>query len=213
MDDTENKEITEVAVAEPVKADVPPKRNFRDAGARGPRNFDKKRGGRKGGPREERAKEFDQKMLALRRVARVVAGGRRFSFSVALVLGNRNGSVGVGTGKAGDTSLAIDKAVRNAKKNILKINRTKELSIPHKTEAKYGSAIVMMMPAKGRGLIAGSAVRDVLELGGVHDVAAKILSGSKNKLNMARAAILALKQLAPSSVSKVAISDKESVTK
>lgn len=146
-------------------------------------------------PREERTRsEFDQKILAIRRVARVVAGGRRFNFSVALVLGNRKGSVGVGTGKAGDTSLAIDKATRNAKKNMLKLALTKGSSIPYEVRTKYSSARVMMMPAKGRGLIAGSALRDVLELGGVHDVVGKIFSGSKNKLNIARAAVQALSE-------------------
>jgi small subunit ribosomal protein S5 len=207
-DDMQKKEGV---VAEPAKQDVVPAQTSprapRDGGRSfggGQRGFDKKRGGgRKGGPREERVKEFDQKILTIRRVTRVASGGRRFSFSVAIVVGNRNGSVGVGTGKAGDTSLAIDKAVRNAKKHMIKINRNKGLSISHKVESKYSSARIMMMPAVGRGLIAGSAVRDVLELGGVNDVMAKIFSGSKNKLNIAQGAVMALKQLAPSSVSTV----------
>lgn len=159
--------------------------------------FEKRRGGRKSSGREERAKEYDQKILAIRRVARVAAGGRRFNFSVALVLGNRKGSVGVGTGKAADTSLAIDKAARNAKKHMVRIERTKNLSIPHRVEAKFSSARLMILPAPGRGLVAGSALRDVLELGGVHDVVTKILSGSKNKLNIARGAIRALQDLSP----------------
>ncbi len=146
-------------------------------------------------PREERVRsEFDQKILAIRRVTRVAAGGRRFNFSVAIVLGNRKGSVGVGTGKAGDTSLAIDKAVKNAKKNLVKLHLTKTSSIPYEVRVKYSSARVMVMPARGRGLIAGSALRDVLELGGIRDVAGKIFSGSKNKLNIARATVEALRE-------------------
>lgn len=146
-----------------------------------------------GAKREPRAKpEYDQKILNIRRVTRVASGGRRFSFSVAVVIGNRKGSVGVGTGKAGDTSLAIDKAVRNAKKHLVVMNLTKSSSIRHDIKAKYGSARVLLMPAKGRGIVAGSAVRDIIELGGIKDINAKILSGSKNKLNIARATIDAL---------------------
>ncbi len=154
-------------------------------------------GGRRGsGPREERAKpEFDQKMLNVRRVARVVAGGRRFNFSVLMVIGNRKGSVGVGTGKAGDTALAIEKATKNAKKHMLRITRTSNNSIPHVIEAKYSSAEIVIFPAKDKGLIAGSAVRSVLELAGITDVNAKIRSGSKNKLNIAQATIKALASL------------------
>jgi len=160
----------------------------RDGASRGPR-----RGGSEG--RERVRPEFDQKTLTVRRVARVVAGGRRFSFSVLLAIGNRKGSVGVGLGKAGDTALAIEKATKNAKKEMVTVVRTANNSIPRQVEAKYSSAIVVMRPAKGKGLIAGSAVRSVLELAGITDVNAKILSGSKNKLNIARAAITALADL------------------
>lgn len=160
------------------------------------------RGGSKGGARGgrgstfERVKpEFDNKLIQIRRVTRVVAGGRRFAFSVALVAGNRKGSVGVGIGKASDTALAIEKATKNAKKNMIKVLLTSGMMIPHEVEAKESSATVMIMPAKGRGMVAGSSVRNVLELAGIKDVRAKILSGSKNKLNNARATIKALKQL------------------
>ena len=134
-------------------------------------------------------------MLNIRRVARVVSGGRRFAFSVALVAGDRKGKVGVGLGKAGDTALAIDKATRHAKKNMIRINLTKTMSIPHEVFAKYSSARVAIRPVKDRGLVAGSAVRSVLELAGVKNVAAKIVSPSKNKLNIARATIVALESL------------------
>lgn len=139
--------------------------------------------------------EFDQKILDIRRVTRVVAGGRRMSFSVAIVIGDKKGSVGIGTGKATDTSLAINKAVRSAKKNMIKVKTTKNMSIPHEVEAKFGSARVVLRPNGGRGLIAGSSLRDVLALSGIKDVTAKVHSGSKNKLNNARASVKALSSI------------------
>ncbi len=146
--------------------------------------------------RPERARpEFDQKIISIRRVTRVMAGGRRFSFSVAMVIGDKKGKVGVGIGKAGDTQLAIEKAVRDAKKNMITIPMNKDSHIPHDVHTKYASSEVMIQPAPGRGLVAGSSVRIVLEMGGVKDVTAKIFSRSKNKLNNARAAVEALKQL------------------
>lgn len=149
---------------------------------------------RKGGPtRPERVKpEFEQKILNIRRVTRVTSGGKRLNFSVYIVAGDKKGKVGVGTGKANDTSLAIDKAYRNARKNMITLNLTKDMSIPHEVGAKYCSGKVVIMPTPGRGNNAGSAVRSVIELAGIKDVTAKIISPSKNKLNMARATILAL---------------------
>ncbi|MEN9921678.1 MAG: ribosomal protein small subunit ribosomal protein [Candidatus Parcubacteria bacterium] len=145
--------------------------------------------------RERVRSEFEQKILAIRRVTRVSSGGRRFTFSVAIVVGDKKGRVGVATGKAGDTSLAIDKAARAAKKNAITINTNSEMSIPHEVQAKYCSGVVKLMPAKGRGIIAGSAVRDIIILAGLKDINAKILSGSKNKLNIAQATIKALSTL------------------
>ncbi len=179
----------EIAVVEKV---------FDKAGFRGGDRKQQRRGGRPAGRRGsfERAKpEFEQKMIDIRRVTRVVAGGRRFSFSVALVIGDRKGSVGVGTGKANDTSLAIEKAFRDAKKSMIKLKLTKNTSIPHSVEAKYSSASLMLMPNKGKGLVVGSSARIVLDLAGVKDVTAKIHSGSKNKLNIARATVRALGNL------------------
>jgi small subunit ribosomal protein S5 len=134
---------------------------------------------------DSRGQEFEQRMLGIRRVTRVVSGGRRFSFSVALVIGNRAGKVGVGVGKSTDTSLAIEKAFRDAKKNVVDIRLTEDRSIPHELEAKYKSSWVVMRPAPGKGLVSGSSVRDVLELGGVHNVSSKLLTRSKNKINNA----------------------------
>lgn len=139
--------------------------------------------------------EFDQKIISIRRVTRVVAGGRRFSFSVAMIIGNKKGSVGVGIGKAGDTALAIEKAVRSAKKNLMKVPLSKEMMIAHEVSAKYCASEVIIMPAPGRGLVAGSSARNVLELAGVQNVSAKILSRSKNRLNNAKATVKALKEL------------------
>jgi len=139
--------------------------------------------------------EFDQKILNIRRVTRVVAGGRRFSFSVALVAGNKKGSVGFGLGKAGDTSLAINKAFRNARKNMLKLKLTKNSSLPFEISAKYGSSKVIIIPNNGRGLVVGSVIRDILKLAGVKDVTGKIIGGTKNKLNNAKATFLALSEI------------------
>ncbi|MEJ0002013.1 MAG: 30S ribosomal protein S5 [bacterium] len=139
--------------------------------------------------------EFDQKILNIRRVTRVVAGGRRFSFSVALVAGDKKGSVGLGLGKAGDTALAINKALRNAKKNMIKLKLTKTMSIPYELEAKFSSAQVKLIPNKGRGLVSGSVMRDIIKLAGVKDVTGKILSKTKNKLNNAKAVMLAFSQI------------------
>ncbi|MAZ29940.1 30S ribosomal protein S5 [bacterium] len=161
-------------------------------GERGGRGRRPRRGDR---GRERTRPEYDQKIISIRRVTRVMAGGRRFSFSVSMVIGDKKGKVGVGVGKAGDTQLAIEKAMRNAKKNLIVVPMNKEHVIPHDVHTKYASSEVMIMPAPGRGLVAGSSVRTVLELAGVRDVTAKIFSRSKNKLNNARAAVEALKQL------------------
>lgn len=166
-------------------------RNQRDSGNSGDR-----RGGNRRQSSFGRAKpEFDQKILNIRRVTRVVAGGRRFSFSVALVAGDKKGSVGLGLGKAGDTALAINKAVRNAKKNMVKLKLTKTMSIPHELSAKFSSSKIVLYPNRGRGLVAGSVVRDIVKLSGMKDITGKILSNSKNKLNNAKAVMAALSQI------------------
>lgn len=199
MDEDKQKNSSVVAEAVVVPLGLKPdeQKSFTNKPVRNQGRFgDRRGGGRRSPKRDDRVREFDQKILNIRRVTRVAAGGRRFSFSVAMVIGNRKGSVGVGIGKAGDTALAIDKATRDAKRHLVKINRTKTFSIAHEVEAKYSSARVFIRPAKGRGLIAGSSVRDVLDLSGVNGVSAKIFSGSKNRLNIAQAAVRALSQLA-----------------
>lgn len=151
------------------------------------------RGGGKREPRER--SEFDQRTILIRRVARVMAGGRRFSFSAAIAAGDRKGRVGIGIGKGGDTALAIEKALRDAKKNMITVKMTKTMSIAHDVSAKTSSGIVSIRPSPERGIVAGSAVKIVLELAGIKDVTAKVLSSSKNKLNIARATIKALSSL------------------
>jgi small subunit ribosomal protein S5 len=146
--------------------------------------------------------EFDQKILNIRRVTRVTSGGRRFSFSVALVAGDKKGGIGLGLGKAGDTALAINKALRNAKKNMIKIKLTKAMSIPHELSAKFSSCKVGIRPNRGRGLVAGSVLRDIIKLAGVKDITGKILSKSKNKLNNAKAVMLAFQPIATKYVAK-----------
>jgi len=187
--------------ATPAATDAPaasaaPQRGARGRGGDQNNRRNNNRRPRRGGRRNERPRqEFEQKIVSIRRVTRVMAGGRRFSFSVSMVIGDKKGRVGVGIGKAGDTQLAIEKSIRDAKKHMITITMNKDSHIPHDVHAKYASSEVMIMPAPGRGLVAGSSVRTVLELGGVTDVTAKIFSRSKNKLNNARAAVEALKQL------------------
>jgi small subunit ribosomal protein S5 len=203
MTDTNEKDIkvegAEAVVAEVTSDAQQPQEGGERGGRRGDRRGGRgdKRGARGGnrGPRPERKSEFDSKMISIRRVARVVAGGRRFSFSVSIIIGNKKGKVGVGVGKAGDTTLAIDKATREAKKHMITVNLTKDSSIAHDTSAKFSASQVHLIPAPGRGLVAGSSARLVLELAGVTNVIAKMHSGSKNGLNNARATVEALKSL------------------
>lgn len=195
----ENTTIEKNAPVAPTDTPVIPAANANPAEAKPfSRDSRNNRGGSRRPQRtdKERVKpEFDTKIIAIRRVTRVASGGRRFTFSVAVVSGDRKGKVGVGLGKAGDTSLAIDKATRHAKKNMIKVRLSPTMTIPHMVEAKFSSARVMIMPARGRGVVAGSAVRNVLELAGVKDICAKLFSGSKNKLNIARVTIKALEKL------------------
>jgi len=186
--------IQEASARAPQRA-APPTRDRR-SGGRGPRG--RGRGG------DERRSEFAQKLIGIRRVARVMAGGRRFNFSAALVLGDKKGRVGVGLGKAADTALAIEKATRAAKRSMLTLTLTKNGSLPHNVEAKYCASRIEIRPSPGRGLVAGSSVRTVLELGGVTDVTAKILSRSHNPVNNARAAIEALKQVVRAEIAPIA---------
>jgi small subunit ribosomal protein S5 len=135
--------------------------------------------------------EYDQKLLDLARVTRVVKGGRRFRFRAVLVIGNRKGKVGVGVGKGADVSDAIKKAFDDGKKNMVVI-KTAQNTIQHEVFFKQGSARIVLKPAKeGRGIVAGGAVRAVVEFAGIKDIVSKSL-GTSNKLNVARATLSAL---------------------
>lgn len=161
------------------------KDNVKGTGRRG-------RGNRTSGRREK--PEYDQKMLNLARVTRVVKGGRRFRFRATLVIGNRKGKVGVGVAKGSDVSNAIQKAFASAKKNLVSVPLLNG-TIAHAVNGKYGSAKVLLKPATaGRGLIAGGAVRAVMDLLGVRDIVTKSL-GSSNNLNVAQATLVALATL------------------
>ena len=174
-----------------------------DASQSGRGDFKKNRRNTFKGKKPKPRSDFESKIIDIRRVARVSSGGRRFSFSVVVVAGDKKGKVGVGVGKAGDTALAVEKATKDAKKKSIRLIFTKGNSIAHDVQAKYNSAIVKIIPAPGRGLIAGSATRTIVELSGLDNVNAKILSGSKNKLNIARASIDALSKLAKMPVKEV----------
>ena len=140
--------------------------------------------------------EFEQKLLDVRRTARMVAGGRRFSFRSVVIIGNKKGKVGVGVAKGADVSIAVDKAVKQAKKELTDVVISDKGTIPYKVEAKYSAARVMLKPAaKGRGIIAGGTVRVICNLAGIENITAKILGRTNNKLNNARATIRALEKL------------------
>ncbi len=134
------------------------------------------------------------RLLDLARVTRVVKGGRRFSFRATVVIGNRKGRVGVGVAKGLDVSSAMQKAKHDAEKNLITVPMVKG-TIPHDIAIKHGSAKILMKPAApGRGVIAGGAVRTIVDLAGVRDIVTKSL-GTSNKLNVARATCEAFKQL------------------
>ncbi len=162
---------------------------------------DDKRGGRgRGGSRpgggrgQREPREFEQKILELARVTRVTKGGKRMRFRASLVIGDRRGKVGFGVAKGADVSMAIEKAFRQAKKNMLKVPLVKE-TIPHEVSSKFAAASVLLKPApQGTGLKSGGPTRVVLELAGVPNAVSKIL-GSKNKINNAKATFLALRAL------------------
>jgi small subunit ribosomal protein S5 len=137
--------------------------------------------------------QYDEKVLYINRVAKVVKGGRRFSFSAICVVGNRDGKVGIGLGKANEVPEAIKKATKNAKKNLIDVPITADTkSIPHDVLGKFGAGRVLMKPAKeGTGIIASATVRGILEAAGVRNVRTKTLK-SRNPHNVVKATIQGL---------------------
>lgn len=142
-------------------------------------------------------KQFDERVLHVDRVARVVKGGRRFRFRALVVVGDRKGKVGIGSSKGADVTAAVTKAVEVAKKSMITVplhNGT----LPHEQEAKVSGAHILIKPARpGTGLIAGGVVRTILEVGGVHNILSKSL-GSSNKTNTAYATIECIQKMVPS---------------
>ena len=178
----ENVETQEV-VADVVKDEKKRREDFKR---------DKKNNERRERRREE--SEYDKALVSVRRVTKVVKGGRTMRFSALVVVGDRKGTVGIGTGRAKEVPAAIDKATLQARNSLKKINIVNG-TIPHEIIGKYGTSKVLMLPAKeGCGVIAGGGTRAVLELAGVKDIVTKI-HGSTNKINCVRATLKGLEAL------------------
>lgn len=163
------------------------------------------RGERQGRRFTERApRAFQEKTLDIRRVTRVVAGGKRFRFRVTIVIGDQKGRVGVGIAKGADVAAAIDKSRVSAEKNLITIPLKNNRTIPHEVEAKFSAAHIRLKPAvEGHGIRAGGAARVVLSLAGIKDITAKALGRTPNKLTNALATLEALKQLQKSKLRAV----------
>ena len=155
-------------------------------GARGPR--------RGGNDREKPRDEFEQRILDVARVTRVMAGGKRMNFRTCVAIGDRKGKIGVGVGKGADVTMAVNKAVNRAKRDMITVVMVNE-TIPHEVLGHNGASRIIFKPAKkGKGIIAGGVARSILELAGVNNVTCKTLGGN-NKLNNARCTIMALAEL------------------
>ncbi len=165
-------------------------RNEKGARERGGRD----RGGREGGRDSAEKSQYMERVVFINRVSKVVKGGRRFSFTALVVVGDGKGTVGVGYGKAKEVPAAIAKAVEEAKKSFFKVSMI-QATIPHPVQGEAAAGVVLLRPASpGTGVIAGGPVRAVLECAGIHDVLSKSL-GSSNAINMVHATVAALKQL------------------
>ncbi len=163
-----------------------------------PRN-DNRRDNRRGGRDQEPVeKQFDERVMNVDRVARVVKGGRRFRFRALVVVGDKKGKIGIGIAKGADVTTAVTKAVDIAKKKMITVNLYKG-TLPHESQAKVSGANILIKPAApGTGLIAGGVVRTILEVAGVSNALSKSI-GSSNKVNVAYATLEALQQLVPAS--------------
>lgn len=170
---------------------------------RGPRRG--RRDSRGGSPEE---KEFDQRIIDLARVTRVMAGGKRMRFRACVVVGDRKGRLGYGLGKGADVTLAVQKAANRARRDLIVAPIVKE-TIPHELRVKVKAARLLLKPApKGTGIVAGGAIRLALELSGIANIVAKVY-GSKNKINNIRALFAALEQLSESMEKHAALFKKQ----
>lgn len=187
---TEEKKVEKVVESKPTddkKSTFAGKRDDSRGRGRG-------KGGR--GRKKREPKEFEESIIQIARVTRVVKGGRRMRFRIAVVIGDKKGRVGFGVGKSGEVLGGIQKAIFAAKKNLMTINIDKNTeSIPHEVKGKFKASQVLLLPApKGKGIVAGGAVRKILELAGVKNVLSK-MHGSRNALNATRATLNALQLL------------------
>lgn len=203
----ENEEVKEVEVAEqvteaPAEEKKPAKTVKTEKSTLKTYTAPEKSNGRKGNDKRKpktpetrrEDSEFDKKLVEVRRVAKVVKGGRTMRFSALVVVGNKNGLVGLGIGKSGEVSEAVEKATADAKKNLISVPIV-GTTIPHEIIGRFGASSVHMFPApEGTGVIAGGSARAVVELAGIKDIVTKA-HGSNNKINGVRATIEGLKQL------------------
>lgn len=175
------------------------------------KSFKGKGGNKKFGSRRQE-REFDQKIVDLARVTRVMAGGKRMRFRATVVIGDRKGKVAIGTAKGADVTIAINKAVTQAKKHFIQVPIVKE-TIPHEVNVKYKASKVMLKPARiGTGIKAGGVVRIILDIAGVPNIVGKILRGS-NKINIARAVMKGLSDFKGDYTKPVVKKDNKDVKK
>ncbi len=146
-------------------------------------------------PKKEIKKEFENEVLGIKRVERMTSGGRRLRFRTLVIVGNGKGKVGLGVAKGQDVQQAIEKSIKRAEKNIIKVPIV-EGTIPHEVKAKYGAATVLLKPqSEGRGLVAGGTVRIICKMAGIKNISGKIIGKTRNKLTNAQATLVALKEL------------------